>query len=251
MTSAHLKTSTRPLYQQIKDRIERRISSGEWAPGHKIPSENEIVRDLGVSRMTVNRALREMAQEGFLLRVAGVGTFVAEAPRQTSLVELRDIAEEVRGAGDEHQARVLLQQRQTLDASTAQRLECSAGDSACRVVLVHSRNGLPIQYEDRWIAAEVLPDFSSLDFSRATPSEVLLERITADEMEHEVLAVQPSAEVRRHLAINESEPCLQLSRRTWNQGKVVTAAVLTYPGSRYGLAARYSLRANPENSATS
>ncbi|MEO1084798.1 MAG: GntR family transcriptional regulator, partial [Acidobacteriota bacterium] len=181
--------AARPLYQQIKDRIAGRIARGEWTPGQKVPSENEIVRELGVSRMTVNRALREMAQEGHLLRVAGVGTFVAEPPRRTSLVEIRDIAEEVRASGARHRAEVLRRQSVALDAADARRMEVAPGTEAFRVTVVHRRDDLPIQHEDRVISPDFLPDFFDLDFTVATPSEVLLGRIAPEEVEHTVEAV--------------------------------------------------------------
>jgi DNA-binding GntR family transcriptional regulator len=82
-----------PLYAKVKDHILSHIRSGVWAPGARVPSENELVESFGISRMTANRALRELTADGFLARVPGVGTFVREAtPARSSLVELRNIA---------------------------------------------------------------------------------------------------------------------------------------------------------------
>ena len=72
-----LNTELLPRYSRVKRMITDRIDSGEWQPRHRIPSESELVRDLGVSRMTINRALRELTLDGRLIRVQGVGTFVA------------------------------------------------------------------------------------------------------------------------------------------------------------------------------
>ena len=58
------------------------IRSGAWAPGARVPSENELVESFGISRMTANRALRELTADGFLARVPGVGTFVQGADRR-------------------------------------------------------------------------------------------------------------------------------------------------------------------------
>ena len=88
-----------PLYARVKDHILGNIRSGAWAPGQRVPSENELVESFGISRMTANRALRELMAEGFLSRVPGVGTFVREAPALSSLVELRNIAEEIAQRG--------------------------------------------------------------------------------------------------------------------------------------------------------
>src|SRR5438874_10924414 len=65
-------------YLQVKDFILERIAGGALRAGERVPSENELTRTLTVSRMTANRALRELAADGVLVRVAGVGTFVAE-----------------------------------------------------------------------------------------------------------------------------------------------------------------------------
>jgi GntR family histidine utilization transcriptional repressor len=229
-----------PLYRQIQARIRRRIADGEWVPGRRIPSENELVRQLGVSRMTVHRALRELAQEGQLQRVAGVGTFVAEPPRRASLLELQDIAEEVRAAGAEYHARVCRRGRTPLSPEPARGMEREAGAPAAHVTVVHYRDDLPIQHEDRWVDLDLVPDFLEVDFTTTTPSQHLLRTLPAEEMEHIVEAVLPTPEVARRLAVEPSAPCLRLTRRTWSGGRVVTYAVLTYPGDRYVLGARYA-----------
>ena len=92
-------TTPQPLYQRIKDHILERIASGDWPAGHRIPSENQMVDDFGISRMTVNRAIRELTSEGYLSRLTGVGTFVRELPRQTSMIEIMNIADEIAARG--------------------------------------------------------------------------------------------------------------------------------------------------------
>ena len=93
------KTAPEPIYQQIKAIIRQRIASGEWPAGQKLPSENDLVVALDVSRMTINRAIRELTSEGYLSRLTGVGTFVREMPRQTSMIEIMNIAEEIAARG--------------------------------------------------------------------------------------------------------------------------------------------------------
>ncbi len=71
------KAAPEPLYQQIKNTIQVKIRSGDWRAGQKLPSENDLVEALGVSRMTVHRALRELTHDGLINRVHGLGSFVA------------------------------------------------------------------------------------------------------------------------------------------------------------------------------
>lgn len=67
-----------PIYARVKAMVADKILCGEWRPNDRVPSETELVQQLGFSRMTINRALRELTAEGLLVRMQGVGTFVAE-----------------------------------------------------------------------------------------------------------------------------------------------------------------------------
>ena len=76
------------LYQQVKEHVLRKIAEGAWRAGDRVPSEQELVATFGVARMTVNRALRELAEQGSIVRVAGVGSFVAEEKPQSTLLRI-------------------------------------------------------------------------------------------------------------------------------------------------------------------
>ena len=83
--------SPAPLYARVKQAITQKIRSGAWLPNSKLPSESELLSLLGVSRMTINRALRELTIEGLLVRMQGVGTFVA-VPKGNVATECSTVA---------------------------------------------------------------------------------------------------------------------------------------------------------------
>ncbi|MFK8014217.1 MAG: histidine utilization repressor [Gammaproteobacteria bacterium] len=230
----------RPKYQQIKDLVRQRIRAGHWSAGRRLPSENEWVDRLGVSRMTVNRALRELQQEGHVERVHGVGTFVAAPVAHASLIELKDIAQEIEQRGRSHRAHVVRLRLESASRALAEQLELAAGAEVFRAVLVHFDNDVPIQVEDRVVNPALAPKFLDQDFAVVTPTAYLMKRFRPDEMEHRVQAVTPDAALAKRLQIERDEPCLRLTRRTFIDGRVVTHVALTYPGSRYDLVARYS-----------
>ncbi|MGS2724672.1 histidine utilization repressor [Porticoccus sp. GXU_MW_L64] len=234
------RNSAVPLYQQIQDTIADKIRSGTWAKGEKIPSENALVEDLKVSRMTINRALRELTQQGYLERVHGLGTFVAEPPRHASLIEIQDIAEEIRAQGKTHRADIWHLQAEQADAEIAQRMEVPAGTTLFHIVMLHFQNDVPIQLEERWVNPQLAPEFLAADFAAITPTQYLISLYRPEEMEHIVRAILPDEETRDMLAIPPDEPCLKLSRRTWKNSAVVTLADFTYPSTRYDLGARYA-----------
>jgi GntR family histidine utilization transcriptional repressor len=229
-----------PLYQQIKSSILKRIDSGAWQPGERLPSENALVGELRVSRMTITRALRELTQEGLLRRVPGIGTFVASPPRHATLLELHNIADEIRARGSNYHAEVLEHSEQIAIPAVATWLELPAGSPVFHAVLVHYQDEQPLQLEDRYVNPNLAPDFLRADLTEVTPTQYLVELYRPDEMEHQVSAMLPTPDECRYLAVEAQEPCLRLQRRTWKNGSVVTRVSLLYPGSRYQLAARYS-----------
>lgn len=233
-----------PHYERVKRLIGDRIKSTKWQPGDRIASEAELVKELGVSRMTVNRALRELTLEGVLTRVQGVGTFVATAKPEAALFAVRNIAEEIAERGHQHSAEVLTLAAIAAPAEIAAFLNVKAGSKVFHSVLLHRENGLPVQVEDRFVDPRIARDYLDQDFTRQTPYVYLTAIAPISEAEHIIEAVLPSAAERRHLKIDPHEPCLQLTRRTWSGGRPVSVVRLIYPGSRYKLSGRIS----PKNS---
>jgi GntR family histidine utilization transcriptional repressor len=232
-------TDAQPLYALVKAHILGNIRSGAWPPGRRVPSENELVEHFQISRMTANRALRELTAEGFLARVPGVGTFVREAPALASLMELRDIAEEIAQRGHRYTARLVAKAGVDTNPALAEEFEDRSLRTLHHVVLVHEENGVPVQLEDRYVNPLVVPDFLARDFTATTPTAILLAATPVDELEHTVEACLPSPEQQRLLGIGALEPCLALHRRSWSRGRVATVATLTYPASRYALYTRH------------
>jgi GntR family histidine utilization transcriptional repressor len=232
-------SDAQPLYAKVKDHILSNIRSGAWEPGRRVPSENELVESFGISRMTANRALRELTSEGFLNRVPGVGTFVREAPALSSLMELRNIAEEIAQRGHRHSSRLVSKREIESNPALAEEFEDKALKRLFHLVMVHEENGVPVQLEDRYVNPLAVPDFLGHDFTNTTPTAVLLAATPVDELEHTVEATLPSPEQQRLLGIGALEPCLALHRRSWSRGRVVTAVTLTYPASRYALYSRH------------
>ncbi|NLZ28807.1 MAG: GntR family transcriptional regulator, partial [Firmicutes bacterium] len=72
------KNSFTPIYHQLFKHFEGLILAGELVPGDMLPTEMEFSRQLGISRMTVRRVIRELAAAGMVYTIKGKGTFVAE-----------------------------------------------------------------------------------------------------------------------------------------------------------------------------
>lgn len=228
-----------PLYLQLKQGIVNLIRNGRWQPHQRVPSESELVSQLGVSRMTINRALRELTSEGYLFRLQGVGTFVAEIKAFTPMLEVHNIADEITSRGHRHTSQVLLLGETEADAGAAQAFGCQTGATLFHSRIVHFENELPVQLEDRLVNPQVAPLYLQQDFTRSTPFAYLTLVAPLTAGEHVVEAVNASDEEQRLLNIASTEPCLQIQRRTWHMDAVVTSARLLYPGARYKMFGRF------------
>ena len=232
--------NAKPRYQQLKDLIIDRIAAGELRPNDRVPSEHELVDAMNVSRMTANRALRELHDEGYVERIAGRGTYVSDLRSQSHLVAVQNIADEIAERGHAHSATVLRQSRQRARGEVAKALHVEQGTDVFHLLLVHAENGAPVQVEDRHVLASFAPDCLAQDFTITTPSAYLSSVAPLQEAEQVVRASMPNEAVRKSLAMDESEPTLVIVRRTWSNGQPVTFGRFHHPGSRYELTGHYA-----------
>ncbi|KWR90954.1 histidine utilization repressor [Cupriavidus sp. IDO] len=244
-TASSASASPTALYQQVKEYIARQIQSGAWQPGDRVPSEQELVSRFGVSRMTVNRALRELSEQGRVVRVAGVGTFVAEHKPQSTLLSVVNLQDEIRMRGHDYACDVILVERVSASIEVAAALELRTGESVFHSVCVHREDGVPVQLEDRYVNPRVAPDFISQDFSLVKPGEYLLRNVPYDQVEHVVDAISATPEQAVQLEMPPTQPCLMLTRRTWTGGVPVTFVRCLHPGNRYRLGSRFRADGNP------
>jgi GntR family histidine utilization transcriptional repressor len=231
--------SPQPIYRKIKKFIEHQILSGAWQPDMKIPSENQFVEALGTSRMTVNRALRELTADGHLVRLHGIGTFVAPPRARSALLEIRSIAEEIRNRGGVHTSELHLLEQEPASPHIAAAMGLPTRAPIYHSVTVHRDSGLAVQLSDRHVNPQFAPDYIKQDFSKITPSEYLLKVAYPDEAEHLIEASLPDEQTQSLLEMDASEPCLILHRMTWVSGLMATSNRIIWPGSRHSIGGRF------------
>ncbi len=228
-----------PAYRRIKDHVLARIHAGQWRQGDAIPGEEALAREFGVSRMTVNRALRELADEQIVERVQGSGTYVAQQKYQGTLVEIRNIADEIAARGHRHHSELQLLERTPAGDALARRFGVEPGAPLFHSVVVHHDNGLPIQVEDRFVSPQVAPEYMAQDFASQTPNAYLMRVAPLQGVSFEIEACAAPPAVARMLQMAPGEPCLVLHRQTHSMDRVASVASLWHPASRYRFSGRF------------
>lgn len=227
-------------YLRVKQYLKDELSRARWLPGELMPSEAELVAQFGVSRMTVNRALRELSAEGFVERVQGVGTFAAHLHRVSSTLTIRDLHDEIEARGHRHHAEVRLKREERAPAALAAQLGLDAGAPVFHTLIVHFDNGEPLQCEDRYVNPAAVPDYLAVDFTRTTPTQHLLAVAPLWQAQYTIQAALPTAQEARLLGIAPTDPCLVVVRRTVDRGVPVTLVRLVHPGTRYQIEGQFS-----------
>ena len=228
-------------YERIKRHVLGAIRAGRWSVGAEVPSENALAARFGVARMTARRALQELAQEGWLVRTQGRGTFVADQKPVLSMLEVRNIADEIAARGGRHGSRVLMLEAIAVPSGIGMHLDIPAGTRVFHSLIVHTDADTPVQIEDRFTNPRAAPDYLAQDFATITPNAYLSRVAPVEAIEHIVEAVLPDRATAAMLELRTPEPCLRIDRRTWAGGHVASFARLLHPGSRYRLGSYVAL----------
>ena len=228
------------MYQRIHDEIIDRIVSGAWSPGHRVPSEMDIAEEYGCSRMTVNKALSQLAREGYIERRRRAGTVVSQPRALSAVLEIRDIESEVRELGLDYGYQLMNRRERAIEAVGRAHFDADTSTTLLEVNALHSAGNRPFCFEERLINLAAVPTAKSEPFAAIAPGAWLLQRVPWNMAEHEIRAVAATRAVAAALDVAAGTPCLAIERRTWNADHVVTFVRLTYLGSSHSLIARFS-----------
>jgi GntR family transcriptional regulator, histidine utilization repressor len=232
-------SETGPLHARIRAEVKARIVSGEWPPGHRIPFEHELTAAYGCSRMTVSRALIELAEAGLIERRRKAGSFVRRPPAQSAVLEIHDVAAEVASLGAAYGYARHSRVRRGASARDAARLGVARGAPVLALTCLHQADGWPFCLEDRLIHLAAAPEAAQVSFARTPPGAWLLARIPWTAAEHRIRATE-AGDAFQALFIEVGAPCLVIERRTFAGDLPVTHVRLTYPGSAHELIARFA-----------
>ncbi len=228
-----------PVYDQIRRAIRDLVVSGEWQPGTSVPPEHALMEQLGASRMTVHRALVQLAREGLIIRRRRSGTVVATPPASHAMLDILSIPEEVRQLGQAYAYEVLARTDGRPSPEVAELFGLKRSDKVAHLLVLHRADGKPHVLEERVIHVAGVTGLSDEDFAGTPPGDWLLQHSLWSQAEHAISAIGAGEEQAALLDIAVGEPCLLVERRTWNQSQPVTAVRLLYPGFRHRFVGRF------------
>jgi GntR family histidine utilization transcriptional repressor len=234
---------TETLHQRILSDISERILSGAWPPGHRIPFEHELASRYGCARMTVNKALSQLANAGLIERRRRSGSFVRQPQSQAAILEIHDIRVEVEALGQPYRYELTNRRKHRGTAQDRMLLGLAAASPILSLECRHFAGNRPFCREARLINLAAVPEAAEEQFRDAAPGPWLVARVPWNAAEHRIRAIAADPASADALAISAGSPCLMVERRTWSADQPVTHVRFTYPADSHVLVARFTPQA--------
>jgi len=242
VSTSSARVSSATLHQRIRDDIQGRILRGDWVPGHRIPSEHDLMGEYACSRMTVNKALTQLASAGLIERRRRAGSFVARPHPHLEQVALQipDIEAEVRARGLDYRFELLQRRLRAPRAGAAEEQALAEGGHVLALDSRHLADGRAFALEQRLIDPQAVPAALEQDFATQAPGSWLLRHVPWTRAEHRISAISADAAQARLLDVAAGSACLVIERRTWRHEQPVTWVRQIFPGGFYDLIAHFT-----------
>lgn len=224
-----------PLYHQLEVLLRGRILSGEWSPGTRIPTEQELCATYRVSRVTARQAIRNLVEGGYLVRTPGRGTFV-KAPLLTAGERgLRSFSEDMRDLHLRPGSVLLGLDVAEADSVELERLDLPVGSNVIRIRRLRTGDGHPIGMQLTRLPAERFPDLTATDLADGSLYELLEQRYGVHMVEaHEKFwATKVSAEDAATLQVAAGAAAFRVERLAFDGRGPIEFTTSLMRGDRY------------------
>ncbi len=220
-----------PLYRKLSSSLHAAIRSGALRAGEGIPPERDLAQALGVSRITVRRAIGDLAQQGLLFARQGSGTVVAERMEQ-ALSDLGSFSDDIRRRGMVPGSRWISRMLAAPSAEEASALQLGTADRVIRIERVRTANGAPIAVERAALDAQWLN--GDIEFGDSLYAALRRLGVVPQRALQRLRAEVVRGADARLLELADGEPVLATERRSFSaDGRPIEFTRALCRGDRY------------------
>lgn len=220
-------------FRDVKADIMAKITTGHWPPGAHLPNEIDLAESYGCARATVNRAMRELAEEGVIERRRKAGTRVRQAPVRQARFAIPIVRSEIEAQNASYRYALVSQTTCNAPDWLRARLQLPPDSRVLHLTCMHYADGTPYQFEDRWISLAILPQAEEADFVKVGPNEWLVSTVPFSDAEIAFSACAATTELAEYLGCAVGEALFTVERSTWLKGDAITFVRQVFrPGHR-------------------
>ncbi|MEO9649100.1 MAG: GntR family transcriptional regulator [Roseobacter sp.] len=216
-------------YKEIKSDLLAKIVRGDWGPGDLVPNEVDLAMTYNCARATVNRAMRELADDGIIERRRKAGTRVRMAPLRQARFDIPLVRDQIEAKGASYRYALSNRSVEVAPDWLRARLQLPEGGKVLHLICMHYADGTPYEHEDRWINLAALPSAEDTDFANEGPSAWLISTIPFSKAEIQLSAGLADQKLSDFLSCSVGDPVFNVERSTWWEGDAVTFVRLSYP----------------------
>ncbi|TYC48258.1 UTRA domain-containing protein [Rhodobacterales bacterium] len=199
----------------IREILLRRINDREWSPGEQIPHEAALAEEFGCARATVNRALRDLADSGLVIRKRRAGTRVAQSPPQRATLTIQVIREEVEALGRSYRHSLLGRTEKPLPPALHGAFPVAPDADQLFLTTLHFADERPYAYEERTINPDAALDARSVDFSKISANEWLVHNAPYSHGDLAFFPVSADERLSQKLDTAPGTALFAMERTTW------------------------------------
>jgi GntR family transcriptional regulator len=167
------KTEGVALYVQVRETLRDQIKTGILELGQKLPSEDELAAQFGVSRMTVRQGVSDLTDEGLVYRRRGIGTFVAQFHVERDHNKLTDFFETARAEGFEAEIKLLGREVVPAKLMIANELALQENEPVIRIQTLRLANDVPVTIYDEYVPYKLRHELLTEDLQSRTAWQIL------------------------------------------------------------------------------
>jgi GntR family histidine utilization transcriptional repressor len=225
-------------YKDVRQIVMERITSQIWPVGELIPNEQDLAEEFGVARATVNRAIQEIADAGFVERRRKAGTRVVPRRSRDAVVQIPVVGEQISNMDRDYRYQLVAREIVPVTKKIAKELSLNPGTLAMHLVCRHFADDIVWQLEDRWINLAAVPPIKAQKFDVIGPNEWLVLEIPYSNAEHIFRAAAASTLARQLLGLEPDDPVFVIERKTWQASNIITWVQLSQSGNRFSMTTR-------------
>lgn len=228
---------TRLSWTNVRDEIRARILNRTYAPGDKLPRDEDIAQELGCARTTVHRAMQDLSQIGLVERKRKGGTHVLTDPVTRATFDIPITRREVEQRGSKYDYQLISRDIELTPSPIMARFGIQQPIEMLHVKALHLADNRPFTFEDRWIDTRSTPDILKVDLTRESANEWLVRNKPYSRVDVRFSAVNAEGESAEHLATSIGSALFVIERTTWtDEAPITTVQAVAAPG--YQLAAQ-------------
>lgn len=222
---------TRLSWTDVRDEMRSRILDRTYAPGDKLPRDEDIAVELGCARTTVHRAMQDLSQIGLVERKRKGGTHVRIDPVTRATFDIPITRREVEQRGSKYDYQLISRTMEEAPPSVMARFGIQHPASMLHVKALHLADNCPYIFEDRWIDANSTPEILKVDLKLESANEWLVRNKPYSRVDVRFYAINAKDAIVQHLSTDTGKALLVIERTTWiGQDPITTVQAVASPG---------------------